>query len=207
MRYLTRLFSPSLWRIAALMATLLFSSCRPAPREAITLLRGALAWSRGDWNAASSRFLPLVHSHDANARDYAIYALATTYLSQGELDASLQRLASIPESSDPHLRASALYQAGIIAFNREDYGKAAALFKAVLEIEGGALDAKINLELSKRRERKTERARERSRAPLSSLDDGVTGPESELFDFIRKKEGDRWKNKDSPGQGPAVRDH
>ncbi len=207
MRHRTSLFSSSLCLIAALTATSLFSSCRPAPREAITLLRGALAWSRGDWNAASSRFLPLVESRDATARDYAIYALATTYLSQGELDASLQRLASVPESSDPHLRASALYQAGIIAFNREEYGKAAGLFKAVLEIESGALDAKINLELSKRRERKSERARERSRAPLSSLDDGITGPESELFDFIRKKEGDRWKSKDSPGLGPAVRDH
>ncbi len=192
---------------AAFTATLLFSSCRPDPRESIALLRGTLAWSRGDWNAASSRFLPLVDSRDATARDYALYALATTYLSQGEPDAALQRLASVPESSDPHLRASALYQAGVIAYNREEYGMASGLFRSVLEIESGALDAKINLELSKRGERKSEKARELSRAPLSRLEDGVTGQEDEIFDFIREKEGDRWKSKDSAGQGPAVRDH
>ncbi len=189
------------------LVSLLLVGCDARVGESLSILSGTLSWARGQWQRATVSFLPVADgTEDAVIRDYALYGLASTYIAEEEYDSALSRLSEISPVADARVRASALYQAGIIAFRREEFAKAADLFRSSLEIDAQSVDAKINLELSRRQERSARRARAQSR---SSVSEGRDSAQSErlIFDLVRRKENDQWKNRESAESGTAVADH
>ncbi len=180
-----------------LISSAILSGCAKTWRGHLGILDGTLSWSRGDWSRAASAFLESEAfaraSDDERLSDYAVFGLASTYLSQDEYDPALSRLASIKASSSAEVRASVWYQAGIIAYRRGEFDEAAHCFRESLKNGSAAIDAKINLELSERA-----LSEEKSRSSPSSSafseqaqsDDGSAA----IFNLVRKKEQDRWKN-------------
>jgi len=101
---------------------------------------------------------------------------------------------------------AAAEQAGIIAYRKGQFDQAASFFRKSLENDPSGVDAKINLELSRR-------SLEEKEASLSGGASGIReekapGQDSDtIFNLVRKKEQDRWKNQDEISSGPATADY
>ncbi|HNY21125.1 MAG TPA: tetratricopeptide repeat protein [Treponemataceae bacterium] len=199
-------------QVTALFSILCASlcSCTARTRGAVGILEGSLAWARKDWAGAVSAFLSTASEADASGntalRDYAVYGLASSYLSQEEFDSALERLSLLGDSAPPAIRAGMWYQAGIIAYRRGAYEEAASFFKRSLESDSTAIDAKVNLELTRRVI--TESRDNRSSGAAGMRDSPESGGEGEsIFNLVRKKEQDIWKNQEDGEQTSKVADY
>lgn len=196
--------------LAVSLALVFFPGCDGSPRENLALLSGFFSWTGGDWPSATATFLELAGTaekeQDVSLHDYAQYALAATYLAQDEYDSALARLSEISEEAPGEIRAGVWYQAGLIAYRKEDYERAAELFRRSLEVRPDAIDAKINLELSKRSGIVRETAKAAGMPGISESDDTNSDEES-IFNLIRRKEQERWKNQESDRDTVDVMDH
>ena len=193
-----------------LSLVLLLTGCGDKPSDLFGVLSGALAWSRQDWPAAASSFLRTAETASAskNTRleEYAVYGLASTYLAQDEYDSALERLASLAKSASPDICSGIWYQAGIIAFRKGDFSKSSELFRKSLEYDSARQDAKLNLELSKRSLQ--EKPAEQSSSSSGFHDNGGDSEDSNtIFNLIKKKEQDRWKNQKEEKPRQAVADY
>lgn len=193
-----------------LISVLSLTGCGGSAGDRLALLSGFFSWTAQDWPSATEAFLKLAagadSSRDISLHDYAQYALAATYLAQDEYDSALSRLSEISDKAPSEIRAGVWYQAGLIAYRKEDYEKAQKLFRKSLEIRPDALDAKINLELSTRSGVVRETAKAGGMPGIS--ESGDTGNDEELiFNLIRRKEQERWKNQESDGEPSSVMDH
>jgi len=195
---------------AIFYVVILFSGCKTGTEGVFEILNGVLAWSRQDWVLSASSFLETkgkaTENGDTLLREYAVYGLASTYLSQDEYDSSLALLSEIDDSSVSEIRAGVLYQAGVIAFRKGEYSDAASFFRKSLENEPASLDAKINLEISNLSlvERRSDRA-----AGSSGIREDKTPSldEETIFNLIRKKEQDRWKNQETETVNTSIADY
>ncbi|MBN1615742.1 MAG: VWA domain-containing protein [Spirochaetales bacterium] len=176
---------------------LFFSGCSFGVSERLAIAQGFFKWTGSDMSGATAAFLPLASQESpfpSVVRDYANYGLAATYLGQGEYEAALNRLSLVSADASDVLKAGALYQAGIISYLREDYASAQQLFRSSLEVDPTSYDAKINLELSIQKNRNSSRVS--SGALPGVTEDQIPSDEQEaIFDLLRKKEQDRWKNR------------
>lgn len=197
---------------ACLLAAFLLaaSGCSSGVSGRLGVLSGTLSWSRQDWASSASSFLGTADeasaSGDATLNDYAVYGLASTYLSQDEYDPALSRLSSIRDSNDAAIRAAVWYQAGVIAYRRGEFDEAVRCFRDSLRNDPGAEDAKVNLELSRRSLVERESSASASPAPFVEGNQADDGTES-IFNLVRKKEQDRWKNVEGDGSSPSVEDY
>jgi Ca-activated chloride channel homolog len=188
----------------ALAFAALATGCAAPLKARMGVLSGPLAWSRQDWPLAATEFLgtALESAGDdrALARETAIYGLASTYIAEDEYDSAIARLSEISNSRSAAIRSGVWYQAGIVAYKRGQFGEAAGYFRKSLESDPSAIDAKVNLELSKRalKETDTRKAGAASGFNESRSDDEET---ETIFSIVRKKERDRWKNE---SEGPTV---
>ena len=182
-------------RAFPLLLLILLSSCssagaRFAVLEGNFLYRGA---QHHDAVAAYSRAADFPATSP-----YAAYGLGLVYLALGESEAALGRFsaAASAAASDPGMRElayRAFYNAGITRFREGDYEGAVDEFRRALDQDGSRPDAKRNLELGLRMAaRKTVPA-----ASLAELGKAKAGPEPKtLFNFLREKEGERWRNQE-----------
>lgn len=197
--------------ILPLVAALALSGvgCSQKVDGAIGILDGMLAWTRQDWPASITAFLDTAgkasEAGDARLHDYAIYGLASAYLSQDEYDSAIDRLSAIGKETDPDILAGVWYQTGVIAFRRGDYENAERCFRKSLESDPSALDAKINLELSRRilDGEGTDRANASAGLREQPEDAGTEA----IFNLVRKKEQDRWKNQEETAPSTPVADY
>ncbi len=195
---------------AVLCSAILFTGCAFPPGGILGILNGMLAWSRQDWAASVSSFLETENTAktegDAVLREYAVYGIASTYLAQDEYDSALVRLSELADASTAEIRAGVWYQAGVIAFRKGEYDQAASFFRKSLENDPSGLDAKINLELS--RQSLVEKQADRASSNSGVREDSTPGQEGEtIFNLVRKKEQDRWKNQEDSTPQTAVADY
>lgn len=188
----------------------IFTGCKNGSDGMFGILTGVLAWSGQNWAESASSFLETLEkateAEDKLLREYAVYGLASTYLAQDEYDSALARLSEIADTDSTEIRAGVWYQAGIIAFRRGEYDEAASFFRKSLENDPLSLDAKINLELS--RLSLVERSTDRSSSSSGIREETVPSQETEtIFNLIRKKEQDRWKNQEDKTVRPQVADY
>jgi tetratricopeptide (TPR) repeat protein len=232
----TRHRQGSLWLSVTLAFALSISmtGCAGRTEKAFLILDGSLAWSRRDWPQSVSAFLraggasivpgvtiapsatvaPGTDSASASGadafaaqtRDYALYGLASAYLSQNEYGPAFACLSSISEDSASPIRSGVWYQAGLIAYRTGEYAEAALYFRRSLENDPSALDAKLNLELSQRALTEQEASRSRGASGLSERA-GEDDDADVLFTLIRKKEQDRWKNQEKASTGLEIDDY
>jgi Ca-activated chloride channel homolog len=199
-------------RLLALCVVLCASlcSCTNQTRGAVGILEGSLSWARKDWAGAVSAFLRTASEAEASGntalRDYAVYGLASSYLSQEEFDSALERLSLLGDSAPSSIRSGMWYQAGIIAYRRGAYEEAATFFKRSLESDSTAIDAKVNLELTRRVI--MESRDNRSNGASGMRESPESGGEGEsIFNLVRKKEQDIWKNQEDGERASKVADY
>lgn len=196
--------------VLALALTVAATGCSSRVSGRLGVLSGTLSWSRRDWASSASSFLVTASGAEAAGddalRDYAVYGLASTYLSQDEYDPALMRLSSIRDSADGAIRAAVWYQAGVIAYRRGEYDEAVRCFRESLRNDPDAEDAKVNLELSLRSLVERESSASASPAPFAEERRGDDGSDS-IFNLVRKKEEDRWKNVEGDASSPSVEDY
>lgn len=187
-----------------------FHGCSRDWQGAADVLEGSFFWHQGKYQEAVSRFMDGIAASEALADgtllQYSTYGLAATYLMQGETGAALSRLQELAPDAPEGLRFAALYNTGIIAYNQGRYQEAASLFRQALEVDGGSLDAKINLELSLGQDAVQGKAASQELIPVQETpaDDFA---DSALFSLIRQQEQERWQNQQDDRAAPSGDDY
>ncbi|GHV81505.1 hypothetical protein AGMMS49991_00630 [Spirochaetia bacterium] len=180
--------------IALIIITL--NSCSQIPGR-LRVIEGSFLNARGQYPGAISAYLDARVA--AEAAPYAEYGLGVIYLAMDEAEAALNQFAAAGESAeralgrDDHaeLTFRLHYNTGVIRFRQGDYAAAAGDFRRALEAEGGHIEAKRNLELSLLS--LTRQGREQASIAEG---DGERGGSEALFDYMHKKEADRWKSRE-----------
>lgn len=189
---------------------LFFQGCTKQWQGAASILEGTFFWHQGKYQKAISGFMEAMDTASASSQEvllqYSTYGLATTYIMQGETEAALGRLQEISPDAPESLAFSALYNSGVISYNKGNYQEAATLFRRALEIDGSSLDAKINLELSLGQDTRQGSSASQELIPAQETpSDDLVG--STLFSLIRKQEEDRWKNQQGDEVSPTGDDY
>lgn len=173
-------------------------------------LKGTLAWKQQNWNEAVLHFCEAeelaAELPDVGIKNYTDFALASSYLMQGEDTAAQEKLRKIPDTADDPLRTQQFYQQGIIAFRAKAYTEAAALFKKSLELNSGDIEAKINYELSRKFCKRQIEAQYGT--PQNAAEERIPEPveDSIILDIIRKREQAEWKKMQHEAE-PLVNDY
>ena len=185
---------------------LFFLSCSPLQGK-LFIMEGNYHSSSHNYNDAISSYFKAMDYEDAFA--YAEYGLGLSYSSLDENDAALERFFAVENYLEANNQAEnhsellyrVRFNTGIIHFEHGDFKNAADSFKAALEIDPGRIDAKRNLELSL-----LEVSRQ-NQNETSGQDSGSQGLSSgtaygalmqqetqTLFDYIREKSQEQWRN-------------
>ncbi|MBP5156852.1 MAG: tetratricopeptide repeat protein, partial [Treponema sp.] len=172
-----------------------FTSCSGGFSDRMRLLNGSLEWNRKEYQDATADFMTVIESAEARGDDgtvmYAVFDLATTYLMQGEDGAAAARFEELAGDLPDNLRFALLYNLGILAHRNGNYPAAADFFKEALLIDGGSVDAKVNLELSLVGG-EGRRAGGEMQPVMESGHEGTL--ESAIYSIIREQEEGQWKN-------------
>lgn len=178
--------------------------------EVAAILSGALAWARQDWPASVSHFLGSLKNAEINGNArvayYALYGLGSTYLSGDERRAAEIRFGEIGSEAPAEIVSSVWYQRGIIAYRDGDYRLAAQSFRRSIETGGAATDARVNMELSLRSLEES-RTRASSGPSPAQTEPSPDSAADSIFNLIRKKEQDRWKNQASESAASGTVDY
>jgi len=176
---------------------LLLAGCAEAPGR-LLVMRANFLSARG-MHAEAIRLYMQALDHKAVA-PYAEYGLGLIFFALGEESAALSRFAeatrmldALPEGLHRELRYRNHYNTGIVLFSKRDFEGAADSFRDALRISGGRIEAMRNLELSLM-------SIEREEAAGAGRGGGGAASEamSLVFDYIRQKEVEQWRNREWP---------
>lgn len=173
----------------------MFTGCSVDFSDRMRLLGGSLEWNRKEYQNATADFLSVIESAESRGDDetvmYAVFDLATTYLMLGEDGAASARFEELAGDLPDNLRFALLYNLGILAHRNGNYPAAAEFFKEALLIDGGSVDAKVNLELSL----VGGEGRGAGGDMQPVMESGHEGAlESAIYSIIREQEEGQWKN-------------
>jgi Ca-activated chloride channel family protein len=179
-----------------LIATSAFSSCGGTSGR-LKIVEGNFLRTRGMRNEASAAYHEALS--EPGTAPYAAYALGTDALSLEESDTALEWFAVAENNITTRERNRELlyrirYNRGIARFQQEEYAAASADFRAALEIDGSRVEAKRNLELSLLSLRQKNERAEQQIVPEPMAAENAALSRGILFDYMRRKESDRWKS-------------
>jgi Ca-activated chloride channel family protein len=172
--------------------------------------------SRGMYTEAIASYLKALDYPDA--APYGEYGLGSAYFALDEGKAALERYkeaekelenpeAGLNKEDHRELRYRIRYNSGIIHFEEENYAEAVKAFREALEIDGGRIEAKRNLELSLLTLSRKPQAGSVNSGAGRDQEGGGAGT-SALFDYLRKKEQDQWKSREWQAESdPAAADY
>jgi Ca-activated chloride channel family protein len=189
---------------------LLAASCSGAP-GILKIIEGGFFNAQGMYTEAIAAYRASLAF--TGAVSYGEYGLGVIYLSLDEGEAALARFAAAEhalEAAEGQEHRELLYRihynSGVIRFRNGDYAGAAGEFRKALEADSSHIEAKRNLELSL-----LSVNRRGGASPVPLTDNDAAGKEDEapdniLFDYLRRKEQDRWRSRewveDTPVSGP-----
>ena len=184
--------------LAISLVALSFTSCSSEFEESKKILGAVWNWNQKKYTEAVAEFtqsLTLAEENgDETIKQYALYGLSVTYLMQNENKAAMEKINALSGSAPDKIRFASFYNSGIIAQREGDYQKATELFKNALLVDPTNVRAKVNLELS--RNQQVQRAHESERQMIGA--DELSQEESDLqksvFNRIREKDQQQWKN-------------
>lgn len=195
--------------LCIVITAVLGAGCSAERRVQFAHLKGTLAWKQGDWNNAVLSFCEAEDTaaalSDSKTAPYIDFALASSYIMQGEDKAAQGKLQKISDDSREILRSQGFYQQGIIAFREKKYADAAALFRKSLELNGADRDAKINYEISKKLSGKQRDMRYQAPQNIVEEED-FHAADSIILDIIRKREQAEWKKIQQESE-PSINDY
>ena len=199
--------------ILSFSCVFLFVSCSSARSR---ILKGSIDHSNGKFRSATVDFVSVLEDMpQEQQRDYALFGLASTYISLEEYDAALEKLDLIvPEKTDDEYKDKALasavfYNKGVIFVRRGDFPKALSFFKEAVLASSDNLDARINMELCDQRiamSKKKAGATE-MQGVSESKNAELDAKTAALFNLIREKEQNQWKKMESKKEEKNVLDY
>jgi Ca-activated chloride channel family protein len=141
------------------------------------------------------------------ALPYAEYGLGSVYAALDEGALALDRFAAAEESFPSRMGQSPAehrelwyrvrYNRGVILFDQGDFAGAAAAFRGALEIDGGRIDAKRNLELSLLSLAAGGPDADKAGAGQGDGTERDGGEAREiLFEYLRRKERNQWQSRE-----------
>ncbi|MCL2478140.1 MAG: tetratricopeptide repeat protein, partial [Treponema sp.] len=207
---------------AVIVVSLLFSSC--------SFFNGKLLVMEGNYYNSVQKYDDAIASYLKAAEiggssPYAEYGLGYSYHALDENEAALQQYAAAEKNLDnasgdhQELRYRLNFNTGIIYFEQGDFGGASDSFRKALEIDGSRLDAKKNLELSllaQSRQNKNEgnaAALADAAGERQTQNSGSGAGESDdqrvraLYDYLRQKEQEQWRNEWTGDSNPVWPDY
>ncbi|MCQ2592281.1 MAG: tetratricopeptide repeat protein [Treponema sp.] len=194
--------------ISLVVVLLLLSGCS---NNTVDILKGSYSFSRKQYRHAVSYFVDVVDSSrydaDSTVYDYALYDLGTAYLMLNEESASMEKFGLISDKAPDNVRFGAFYNAGVVAHKKGDYEAALQFFRKALEIDSSKIEAKINFELSLQQVEENVNQAESKAIPAS--EESVAEPELEksIFERIREKDQQQWKNSESTQTSDLAEDY
>lgn len=189
---------------------MILTGCSGRIKGSKNILEGTWNWYQHRYNDSVALYLQTVfdsqETDDLLLQQYAVYNLATTYLSQNENDVAMERFRPLLESEDSRIRFAVNYNCGIIAHRKGDYDNAAEYFRNALKINGSDVNAKINLELSLMKAEKEARSRENMLNQVSESETPST-MEKAVFQRIREYDKKQWKNSEKSDISNSSQDY
>ncbi len=168
----------------------------------LAVIRGNMAYGRGDYQAALLRYLS---ADDEAYQGWLLYNAGNVYFALGEQDAALEawdqaRKAVIEGNAVSRTAAATLvhaasYNRGVLFYQRGEYRAAYDEFRYALTVESGNVAAKENLELSLHKTRAAEQGSQIGSGvdPVSGQTDDDRGPTTmRILEYVRRKEAQRW---------------
>ena len=175
-----------------------FFSCSEKFDESKKILEATWAWHQKDYDEAVAKFSQSLSDAQKNGDDlisqYALYGISATYLAQNENVAALEKISAISSDAPEQIRFAAFYNAGIIAHRNGEHEKAEELFKNALLVDARNLNAKINLELSQKRNSSRAQEAEQDFAGAQEGSESDSLLEDSVFNMIKENEKNQWKN-------------
>jgi Ca-activated chloride channel family protein len=181
------------------LLSLVISACSQVQGK-LLVMEGNYYHSRQRYNEAIASYLKALNFEDASS--YAEYGLGLCYSAMDEIEAALSmyELAEKSiENSKEHreLRYRLHLNSGIIYFEEGDYSGAADYFRRALETDGSRLDAKINLELSLLGLSYNQPGQAEAASSSGQTESGSENSSEAslaLFEYLRLKEQEQWRN-------------
>lgn len=192
---------------ACLWGALVLTGCSSGG-PMITVLRGNLAYGRGDYQTALVHYLAAEEA--AEDRGWLLFNTGNVYYALGEQEAALTawadaRIASAPtEADDDEMAGSTLlihaasYNRGVLLYQRGDYRASYDEFRYALTVNPQSMAAKTNLELALRKIRLAEQAEQVGGGQAAGeggdqQDEAGAGAATlRILEYVRRKEAQRW---------------
>ncbi len=193
----------------SVFACLSLSSCSSRFEGSRKILESTWNWYQRKYSGATAGFFQTLsdarEDGDFVLEQYALYNLGTTYLMQNEHEAAVDRFAQVSEDAPDHVRFSAFYNTGIIAYRHGDYDSAIQCFRSALKIDGSKTNAKVNLELASVKSQKDSKSRENAITPVGEAEKSGT-MERAVFSRIRENDMKQWKSSERREQSSGSGD-
>lgn len=175
-----------------------FTSCSSEFKESKKILDGVWNWNQKKYTEAIANFTQSLEEAEQNGdetiKQYALYGLSVTYLAQNESKAALEKINSLSAGAPDKIKFASFYNSGIIAQREGNYQKAAELFKNALLVDPTNVRAKVNLELSRNQQVQRARESERQMTGADENSDDGSDLQKSVFNRIREKDQQQWKN-------------
>jgi Ca-activated chloride channel family protein len=181
---------------AVLLLLFTLPSCSPVSGK-LLVVEGNFYHSQGRYDEAIQAYSKALDYPET--QPYAEYGLGTVYTSLEEMPAALGRYDAaagaaedFPLEGREELNYRVHYNRGVVLFWSGDFEKAAAAFRAALEIDGSRIDAKRNLELSLLSLSRKKNQETADSGDQDAEDDRLVT----LFQYLNLKEQNQWKSRE-----------
>jgi tetratricopeptide (TPR) repeat protein len=198
------------WRflkVAVVTTALVCIGACSAGGPMLSVVRGNLAYGRGDYQTALVRYLAVGGSSSHSG--WLVFNTGNVYYALGEQEAALSawndaRASSAARTEDDGASGSTLlihaasYNRGVLFYQRGDYDAAYDEFRYALSVNPRSPAAKTNLELALRKIRSAERAEQvgDTGSPgdvgADAADDDAGAATLRILEYVRRKEAQRW---------------
>ncbi|MDR2467648.1 MAG: tetratricopeptide repeat protein [Spirochaetaceae bacterium] len=190
-------------RTACLVVSVMLISGCTAWHGKIKLIEGNFYFSRGMMNEAIAAYLDA--ETEAFTAPYANFALGAAYLVLEQTGPAIERFTlaetSLPAGAEHRvLRYRIQFNRAVAHFERGEFHEAAAGFRAALELDNSARDAKRNLELSLISLHRKSQMHEVLTTGTGAVRAGNKERGEIIFDYVRRRETDRWKSWEWAGE-------
>lgn len=193
-----------------LLILMMFSSCSYNIKESFDLLHGNFYWHQKKYQHAQMKYLQILNSSEESdnqeLKQYATFALGSSYVMQNEEEAAFQRLESVAPNAPDEIRFASAYNIGVLSYSVGNYEKSIQSFRNALMINPQSIEAKINLELALRQGSKTVQ-NNKSQVKTASENKEHSVLKDAVFSIIRENEQKQWKSQEKQDEFQSPTDY
>ncbi len=192
------------------LSSFLFSGCSDWLVDAKEVLEGSYQWTQQNYQQSVASFLEVTtranETENIEILQYGLFGLSSSYIMQGETDASLAKINEMDPNVPQSLDFARWYNKGILFHREGEYRTAAFCFKKALLIDSTNIYAKMNLELCLDEGTVQTQQGIQERIPVQERSD-PPGAADAVFSLIRENEGDQWKNQEVTTEESSIIDY